>query len=287
MWYLVLCFSWSVCAAFADGSSAGSCCCLVQCCRGGGFFLNSAVFGLVLGLSVLFQEFFACIPWLRFWCCLFAPYASPTFRPSPAVAGLMGFRCGPPHWFPACVCGSFLGRQSCVFFLSSCSARGWLLLSLLLEFASVPLPAAPAVFPRRVLPQVTLRGLRKLFWLQLPVLLLRWSSVCWACGVFGAALGFPPCAVLFLRGLQFCAASPVARLPFWVSAFSDTVCLTYCCAGGVGWASTLPLCSQCFSCAGWLAGVRWLLRPVSGSSHGSCDCSLGGSVVVPYGSPCL
>ena len=35
----------------------------------------------------------------------------------------------------------------CVFFLSSCSAQGRLLLSLLLEFASVPLPAAPAVFP--------------------------------------------------------------------------------------------------------------------------------------------
>ena len=157
------------------------------------------------------------------------------------------------------VCGSFLGRRSCIF-LSSYSARGWLLLSLLLEFASVPLPAEPAVFPRRVLPQVTLRGLRKLFWLQLPVLLLRWCYVCWVCGVFGAALGFPPCAVLFLRGLRFCA-------------------------GGVGWAATLPLCSQCFSCTGWLAGVRWVLHPVSGSSHGGCVYSLGGSVVVPYGSP--
>ena len=52
VWYLVLCFSWSVCAACADGSCAGSC-----CCRGGGFFPNSAVFVLVLGLSVLFKEF--------------------------------------------------------------------------------------------------------------------------------------------------------------------------------------------------------------------------------------
>ena len=33
---------------------------------------------------------------------------------------------------PACVCRSFLGRWSCVFFLSYCSARGRLLLSLLL-----------------------------------------------------------------------------------------------------------------------------------------------------------
>ena len=80
---------------------------------------------------------------------------------------------------------------------------------------------------------------------------------------------------------------PCRRLPFRVSAFSDTVCLAYCCAGGLGWAATLLLCSQCFSCAGWLAGVRWVLLPVSGSSHGGCACSLGGSVVVPYGSPCL
>ena len=47
---------------------------------------------------------------------------------------------------PACFCGSFLMRRSCVFLLSSCSARGRRLLSLLLGFASVPLPAAPAVF---------------------------------------------------------------------------------------------------------------------------------------------
>ena len=77
----------------------------------------------------------------------------------------------------------------------------------------MPLPAVPAVFPQRVLPQVTLRWLRKLFWLQLPVLLLRWSSVSWVCGVFGAALGFPPCAVLFFRGLRFWAASPAAGCP--------------------------------------------------------------------------
>ena len=41
---------------------------------------------------------------------------------------------------PACVCRSFQGRQSCVFFLSSCSARSWLLLSLFTGVASVPLP---------------------------------------------------------------------------------------------------------------------------------------------------
>ena len=58
VWYLVLCF-WGVCAAYAAGSCAGSYCYLAQGCRGGGFFPNSAVFALVLGLSVLFKEFFA------------------------------------------------------------------------------------------------------------------------------------------------------------------------------------------------------------------------------------
>ena len=59
----------------------------------------------------------------------------------------------------------------------------------------------------------SLGELRKLFWLQLPTLLLRWSSVCWVCGVFGAALCFPPCAVFFFRGLQFEAASPATGCP--------------------------------------------------------------------------
>ena len=86
-----------------------------------------------------------------------------------------------------------------------------------------------------------------------------------------------------------CALLPgpavLGRLPFGVYAFSVTVYLAYCCAGGLGWAATLPLCSLCFSCAGWLAGVRWVLHPVSGCSHGGCDCSLGGSVMMPSGSP--
>ena len=53
-----------------------------------------------------------------------------------------------------------------------------------------------------------------------------------------------------------------AGCPWGFSAFSVTVCLTYCCAGGVGWAATLPLCYLCFSCTGWLAWVRWVLHRV-------------------------
>ena len=80
---------------------------------------------------------------------------------------------------------------------------------------------------------------------------------------------------------------PCCRLPLGVSAFSDTVCLTYCCAGGAGWAATIPLCYQYFSCTSWLAGVHWVLHPVSGSSHRGCDCSLDDSVVVLFDSTCL
>ena len=80
---------------------------------------------------------------------------------------------------------------------------------------------------------------------------------------------------------------PCRRLPLGVAAFSDTICLTYCCAGGVGWAATLPLCYQCFSCTGWLAGVHWVLHPVSGGSHRGCDCSLDDSVVDFFDSTCL
>ena len=138
-------------------------------------------------------------------------------------------------------------------------------------------------FPRSVLPQVTLRGFSYLS-----------GSCCLSCSWSGAlSVGF---AVSWVRLLAFhlvpCSfsgacgwcSSPCHRLPFGASAFSDTVYLAYCWAGGVGWAATLPLCSRCFSCAGCLAGVHWVLHPVSGSSHWGCDCSLGGSVVVPFGS---
>ena len=105
-------------------------------------------------------------------------------------------------------------------------------------FTSVPLPAVFRGVSRCRLPlegSATFSG-----------------SCCLSCSCGGAlSVGFTPCAVLFFQGLRFDAASPAARLPFGASAFSDTVYLAYCCAGGVGWAATLPLCSRCFSCAGW------------------------------------
>ena len=182
------------------------------------------------------------------WCGLFAPYAYPSLRPSPAVAGFVSFRYGPHHWLSLSVCvGPFRGGGAvssfspparcgvgycwasswCCFCVSSCGACG---------------------FPRRVLPQVTLRGLRNLS-----------GSSCLSCSC-GGAMYLVPCSSSGACGLR---CLPCRRLPLGVSAFTDTVCLTYCCAGGVGWAATLPLCYQCFSCTGWLAGVRWVLHPVS------------------------
>ena len=139
----------SVCADYADDSSAGSCGCLAQCCRCGGFFPNYAVFALVLGISVLGYGILALA--LIFLGCAYgvaflAPSAYPTLRPSPAVAGIVGFSCGPPLWWSLNVCGGPSGVAELCLLLSSCSARGRLLLCLLLGFASVPLPAAPAVF---------------------------------------------------------------------------------------------------------------------------------------------
>ena len=84
----------SVCADYADDSSAGSCDCLAQGCRCGGFFPNSAVFALVLGFSVLGYGILALA--LIFLGCAYgvaflAPSTYPSLRLSPAVAGFVVF----------------------------------------------------------------------------------------------------------------------------------------------------------------------------------------------------
>ena len=118
-----------------------------------------------------------------------------------------------------------------------------------------------------------------------------WSTLvvepcCWVGGVFDASLGFLPCAVLFLRGLQF-AQLPCSRFPWGFSALSVTGCLSFCFPGDVGWASALPFFFLCFSCSGWLAGVRWVLHPVSGCSSWGCVVSLGDSVITLLAFPYL
>ena len=139
-------------------------------------------------------------------------------------------------------------------------------------------------FPRRVLPQVTLRGSRNLsgsFWLSCSCrgAVSVGFAVSFVPRLFSALSRALPTAPAVLRG------SPYRWLSFGVSA--SFLATSACCAGGVGWASALPLCSQCFSCAGWLADDRWVLHPVTGFSRRGCDCSLYSSVVVPYGSPSL
>ena len=137
----------------------------------------------------------ASIPWLRLWCglfcsvCLFSTYLYPT------VAGLVGFSCGTPSLVvPVCVWGFFLRRRSCVFFFSSCSMWGRLLLSLFLGrlrfSAAYPAAGYPSCFRN-------LSGSKYLAYSCSGHLLLGWRCL-------GTPLGFLPCAS---------AASPVAAYP--------------------------------------------------------------------------
>ena len=271
-WFFGLCGIWSgvFCSVCADDSSAGSCVCLAQGCRCGAFFPNSAVFALVLGTSVLAYGilelpllFLGYAYGVAFFdsVCLFSACLYP------AVAGLVGFSCGPPSLVvPVCVCvGIFLRRRSCVFFLSSGSEWGRLLLRLFWCCFCASSCSANG-FPRRVLPQVTLRGFRNLSGSSC-LSCSCGGALLWGLWCLGAPLGFLPCAVLFLRGLLF---AQVTLGGF--SAFSVSGCLPYCCSGDVVWAATLPLYYLCFSCAGWLTGVCWVLHPVSGSSLWGCGC---------------
>ena len=140
--------------------------------------------------------------------------------------------------------------------------------------ASVPLPGAPAVF----------RGV-SFRWLPFAgsatfLALVRWptpavETCCWVGGVFGTPLGFRPCAVLFLQGLRF-AQLPLPQLTLggvfclFCHRVPDLLLLWWSRLGG-----DPSLIFLCFSCTGWLAGVCWVLHPVSGSSRWGCVCSLG------------
>ena len=224
-----------------------------------------------------------------------------------------------------CVLGFFLRRQSCVFFLSSCWVWGRLLLSLFwCGFCASSWGACG--FPRRVLRLVTclapvswpIPAVDVCCWVggvlvhhlvfclipaQLPLTLLTLSwfctflapvcwptpavePCCWVGGVFGASLGSLPCAVLFLWDLRF-AQLILQLVPLGFSDFSVTGCLSFCYPGGVGWAATLPFFFLCFSCSGWLAGVLWVLHPVSGYTSWGCVCSLSTSVFTLLAFPSL
>ena len=174
----------------------------------------------------------------------------------------------------------FLRRRSCVFFLSSCSAWGRLLLSLFwCGFCASSWGACG-------FPLVTLSGFRILSgssWLACSCsgdLLLGWR--CLWCATWFSTLcrALPP-------GPAVCAASPAAGYPWGVFCLFCHRVPALCCSGGVGWAAPLPLYFLCFSCGSWLAGVCWVLHPVSGSSLWSCVCSLGNSVIALLAFPYL
>ena len=141
-----------------------------------------------------------------------APSAYPPLVSTLRLLALWVLAAAPHLWWSVCVCGVFLRRQSCVFFLSSCSAWGRLWLRLFwCGFCASSCGAGG--FPRRVLPQATLRGFRNLS-----------GSSCLSCSCsgallrglrcLGAPLGFPPCAVLFLRGLRLAQVTLGGFLPF-------------------------------------------------------------------------
>ena len=75
---------------------------------------------------------------------------------------------------------------------------------------------------------------------------------------------------------------PCSRFLWGFSAFSVTGCLSFCYPGGVSWPATLPFFFLCFSCSGWLAGVRWVLHPVSGAPVGVVS-----ALWATVSSPCL
>ena len=77
---------------------------------------------------------------------------------------------------------------------------------------------------------------------------------CWVGGVFAASLGFLPCAVLFLRGLQLTLSAGS------LGDFQVAGCLSFCFPGDVGWASALPFFSVL------------LLRLACRGSLGSAPC---------------
>ena len=165
------------------------------------------------------------------------------------------------------MCGGLSGAAELCRLLSSCSARGRLMLCLLLGFASVPLPAAPSVFCGVSCRRLPFGGY----------------------ATFLAPVACPaPAVELCLLGLRCLSGvarfSPLCQLFLWVlrlalrplpqvtlggfCPFSDTVCLSYCCAGGICWSATLLFCYRCLSCTGWLAGVCWVYTLCQGAPLG-------------------
>ena len=137
----------------------------------------------------------------------------------------------------------------------------------------------PAQLP---LPLLTLSGFCNISGSSLLVyscsgdLLLGWRCLCCVTWFSTMCRALPP-------GPAACAAYPAAGS---LGDFQVTGCLSFCFPGDVGWAQPFPS-FLCFSCSGWLTGVRWLLHPVSGCSSWGGACSLDDSVVTLLAFPYL
>ena len=106
-------------------------------------------------------------------------------------------------------------------------------------------------------------------------LLLGWGCLCCDTWFSTMCRALPP-------GPAACAAYPAAGS---LGDFQVTRCLSFYFPGDIGWAQPFPS-YLCFSCSGWLAGVRWLLHPVSRCSRlGGGGLLLGRQCRHPAGFP--
>ena len=83
-------------------------------------------------------------------------------------------------------------------------------------------------------------------------------------------------------GPAVCAAYPWGVFCIFCHRVPALLLLWWCRLGG-----NPSLLFLCFSCAGWLAGVCWVLHPGLGSSSWGCVCSLGDSVITLLAFPYL
>ena len=139
---------------------------------------------------------------------------------------------------------------------------------------SVPLPGAPAVFGGVSCRWLPLAGsatfLAPVSWLT-PAVETCW----WVGGVFGRyPTWFSTLCHALPPGPAVCTAFPWGVFCLFCHRVPDLLLLWWRRLGG-----NPSLIFLCFSCAGWFAGVCWVLHPVSGTSRWGCVCSLGDSVM--------
>ena len=151
--------------------------------------------------------------------------------------------------------------------------------------ASVPLPAAPAVFHGVSCRRLPLGGSAP-FLTPVACSAPAVELCCWVCGVLGASLGFLPGVVLFLRGLRLALLTlPQVTLGgcclFW-RHLPDLLLRWWRRLGGNPSLSLSVLLLRRLACRGSLVSVPC----VRGLPWG-CDYSLDNNLVVLFDATCL